>query len=159
MSPLLSSQTSVPPRRLFVTFVLTRHFCLLCDMAETTNRFLKILNTGVAIQCVELCDDQFMRATNTYGISERKYPEMDSLFFKFQGSPETIQETSRVVGELIKKHGATGFEVAETEQQALDLWTDRKNALFSSLALLPGGRGWSTDVCGTRSQQSCNLRS
>jgi D-lactate dehydrogenase (cytochrome) len=109
---------------------------------------LKILNTGVPIQCVELCDDQFMRATNTYGVSERKYPEVDSLFFKFQGSPETIRETSRVVGELLKKHGATGFEVAETEQQALDLWADRKNALFSSLALLPGGKGWSTDVCG-----------
>jgi len=128
-------------------FVLTSRLCLLCNIAEIPDCFLEILNTGVAIQCVELCDDQFMRATNTYGISERKYPEKDSLFFKFQGSPETIRETSRVVGQLLKKHGATGFEVAKTEQQALDLWADRKNALFSSLALCPGAKGWSTDVC------------
>jgi len=117
------------------------------DVRAATEAVRDILNTGVAIQCVELCDDQFMRATNTHGISERKYPEKDSLFFKFQGSPETIQETSRVVGQLLKKHGATGFEVAKTEQQALDLWADRKNALFSSLALRPGAKGWSTDVC------------
>jgi len=117
------------------------------DVRAATEAVRDILNTGVAIQCVELCDDQFMRATNTYGISERKYPEKDSLFFKFQGSPETIRETSRVVGQLLKKHGATGFEVAKTEQQALDLWADRKNALFSSLALRPGAKSWSTDVC------------
>lgn len=89
-----------------------------------------------------------MRATNIYGMSERKYPELDSLFFKFQGTPETIRETSRVVQDLVKKHGATGFEEAKTEEQALDLWADRKNALFSSLALVPGSKGWSTDVCG-----------
>jgi D-lactate dehydrogenase (cytochrome) len=108
-----------------------------------------ILNSGVMIQCVELCDDEFMRATNVYGVSEKKYPELDSLFFKFQGTPELIKETSRVVKDIVFKHGGTGFQMAKTPKQADDLWADRKNALYSSLALVPGARGWSTDVCGT----------
>lgn len=81
-----------------------------------------------------------MRATNKYGVSERKYPELDSLFFKFQGTEETIRETSRLVQKIIKKHGSTGYEEAKTRQQADDLWADRKNALFSALALRAVGR-------------------
>ncbi|KAF8288830.1 hypothetical protein DL93DRAFT_2092175 [Clavulina sp. PMI_390] len=117
------------------------------NVKSATEAVKDILNTGAAIQCVELCDDQFMKATNIYGISERKYAELDSLFFKFQGTPETIAETTRIVRDITKQHGATGFEVAETDDQATDLWADRKNALFSTQALLPGGRSWTTDVC------------
>lgn len=91
-----------------------------------------------------------MKATNIHGVSAKKYPEMDSLFFKFQGTPATIKETSRVVKAIVEKHNGSGFEMAKTQKQAEDLWADRKNALFSSLALVPGGKGWSTDVCGKR---------
>ena len=118
------------------------------DVKRATEAVRDILNTGVLIQCVELCDDDFMRATNVYGVSDMKYPELDSLFFKFQGTPETIKETSRVVKEIVERHGGSGFTMAKTKKQADDLWQDRKNALFSSLALVPGAMGWSTDVCG-----------
>jgi len=88
-----------------------------------------------------------MRATNKYGISARKYPEQDSLFFKFQGSPATIAESAQIVAQIVKAHGGSGFELARNKKEADDLWADRKAALFSGLALVPGCRGWSTDVC------------
>lgn len=88
-----------------------------------------------------------MRSTNLFGASERTYPEVDSLFFKFQGPTQaSLQESARIVKEVIKKHGATGFELARSEKEAKDLWADRKNALYSGLALLEGSRGWGTDV-------------
>lgn len=88
-----------------------------------------------------------MRATNAYGMSPRKWPEQDSLFFKFQGpTPRSLQETADVVKQIAKKHGATGFAFARNEKEAHDLWTDRKNALFSSLAILPGAQAAGTDV-------------
>lgn len=106
------------------------------------------MNQGVGIQCVELCDDEFMRSTNQYGMSLRKWPEKDSLFFKFQGPTEaSLKETAKIVKSISEKHGASGFELAKTEKEATDLWADRKNALYSGLALLEGSRGWSTDVC------------
>ena len=88
-----------------------------------------------------------MRATNIYGQSSRKWPEKDSLFFKFQGpTPRALQETADVVKRITQQHGSTGFVVARSDKEAADLWMDRKNALYSSMALLPGSRVWSTDV-------------
>lgn len=88
-----------------------------------------------------------MRSTNLFGMSQRKWPEKDSLYFKFQGhSKEALRETARVVKKVVEKYGGTGFTVAKDEKEAEDLWADRKNALYSGLALLEGSRGWSTDV-------------
>lgn len=90
-----------------------------------------------------------MAATNKYGMSMRKWPEKDSLFFKFQGhSAKSLDETAAVVKSVVEKHGGFGFTLAKDHQEATSLWADRKNALFSGLALLEGddGKGWSTDV-------------
>ncbi|KIJ16437.1 hypothetical protein PAXINDRAFT_168559 [Paxillus involutus ATCC 200175] len=67
--------------------------------------------------------------------------------FKFQGpTPASLHKTARIVNEVLKKHGGTGFELARSEKEARDLWADRGNALYSGLALVEGCRGWSTDV-------------
>jgi D-lactate dehydrogenase (cytochrome) len=89
-----------------------------------------------------------MAATNNYHGSSRKYPEKDSLFFKFQGhSQESLRETAKSVRRIVEKHGGSGFELARNEKEATDMWTDRKNAHFSGLAFAgKGGKGWSTDV-------------
>jgi D-lactate dehydrogenase (cytochrome) len=88
-----------------------------------------------------------MHATNVYGQSQRKWPEKDSLFFKFQGpSQASLDETAQIVKEVAKKHGATGFELAANAEEAEDLWADRKNGYYSGLALLEGSKGWATDV-------------
>lgn len=88
-----------------------------------------------------------MAATNKYGMSKRKWPEQDSLFFKFQGpSSASLQESARIVENIVKRHGGTGFELAKTDQEAVDLWADRKNAYYSGMALIDGCKGWSTDV-------------
>lgn len=88
-----------------------------------------------------------MRSTNLHGASLRTYPESDSLFFKFQGpTPASLLETAKIVKKIVERHGGTGFELARTEREARDLWADRKNALYSGLALQEGSRGWSTDV-------------
>lgn len=88
-----------------------------------------------------------MRATNTYGQSQRKWPEKDSLFFKFQGPSQTaLDETARIVKEIVEKYGGTGFTLAADAKEAADLWADRKNGYYSALALLEGSRGWATDV-------------
>ena len=80
-------------------------------------------------------------------MSSRKWPELDSLFFKFQGpTPAALKETAEIVKKIAKKHGGTGFELAKDDKEAALLWADRKNALYSGLAWVEGSRGWSTDV-------------
>lgn len=98
-------------------------------------------------ECIELVDDHFMAATNKYGQSARKYMEKDSLFIKFQGSPSHIRDNARVVKEICQKNGSLSFDLARNDQEAHDLWQDRKNALWTSLTMVPGGKIWTTDVC------------
>lgn len=88
-----------------------------------------------------------MRSTNAYGMSIRKWPEKDSLFLKFQGpTPRSLQESAAITRAIAEKYGGYGFSLARNDKEAADLWMDRKNALYSGLALLEGSRGWSTDV-------------
>ncbi|KAF8625917.1 hypothetical protein AX17_006643 [Amanita inopinata Kibby_2008] len=130
---------------LLPTTVAVVHFP---DVRKATEAVIDVMNQGVGIQCVELLDDKFMAATNKYGLSMRKWPEKDSLFFKFQGpSKSSLDETARVVKQVVEKHGGTGFTLSQSDREAADLWSDRKNALYSGLALVEGSRGWSTDVC------------
>ncbi|KIJ53505.1 hypothetical protein M422DRAFT_201716 [Sphaerobolus stellatus SS14] len=118
------------------------------DVMKATEAVREIINSGATVQCVELLDDKFMQATNKFGASSRKWPEKDTLFIKLQGATPTIlKETSKLVQTIAKKHGGTGYELAKTPQEADDLWADRKNAHFSTVALLPGCQSWATDVC------------
>lgn len=88
-----------------------------------------------------------MAATNKYGMSKRKWPEKDSLFFKLQGPTQaSIRETAQIVKKVVEKHGGTGFELARSTKEAEDLWADRKNAHYSGMALVEGAKGWPTDV-------------
>ena len=88
-----------------------------------------------------------MRGTNKFGGTKRTFPEKDSIFFKFQGpTASSLKETAEIVKRIAKKHGSTGFALAKDDNEAALLWSDRKNALYSGLALVEGSRGWSTDV-------------
>ncbi|PPQ68693.1 hypothetical protein CVT24_007578 [Panaeolus cyanescens] len=118
------------------------------DVQKATEAVIDVLKTGVGIQCVELVDNVFMAATNKYGMSKRKWPEKDSLFFKFQGpTPASLKESAAITKKIVEKHGGTGFQLARNDQEASDLWADRKNAHYSGLAYVEGSKGWPTDVC------------
>ncbi|KAL4065326.1 FAD-linked oxidase-like protein [Scleroderma yunnanense] len=109
----------------------------------------EILKTphGSHIQCVELLDDNMMSAINIAGLIEHPYPVQDTLFFKFQGSPESVTETSKAVRDIVKRHGSSRFEFASTDNEAEEIWQNRKYALMSTFAAHPGMKCWTTDVC------------
>ena len=90
-----------------------------------------------------------MEAINHSGLSERSYAVKDSLFFKFQGSPRSIRETSDTVSEIVRRHGSSHFESARSSQEADELWNHRKVALWSSISWVDDDRtkAWTTDVC------------
>ncbi|KAJ3895241.1 FAD-linked oxidase-like protein [Lentinula edodes] len=118
------------------------------DVRKATEAVREVMLSGVGIQCVELMDDLCMHALNKYGPSENRWPEKDTLLFKFQGHNQaSLSESGRVVEEIVARHGGFGFKFAKDDQEAADLWSTRKNALYACLALVNGSRAWSTDVC------------
>uniref|UniRef100_A0A0W0FSE9 D-lactate dehydrogenase (cytochrome) n=1 Tax=Moniliophthora roreri TaxID=221103 RepID=A0A0W0FSE9_MONRR len=115
------------------------------DVRKATKAVIEVLKQGIDVQCVELLDNVFMRAINMH--SQTQMPELDSLFFKIPGhSPKAQQESAARIRKIVEKHGGTGFQVAQDDEHAAELWHIRKNAPWSAVALVPGGRALATDV-------------
>lgn len=87
-----------------------------------------------------------MSAINHAGLVDKEYPVKDSLFFKIQGSDDIVKATTKVIQQIIKKHGSTMFTFAATDAEAATLWESRKYALTSTIASDPGSHAWTTDV-------------
>ncbi|PPR08076.1 hypothetical protein CVT24_010537, partial [Panaeolus cyanescens] len=119
---------------------------------------------GSHIQCVELLDDNstclhlcsgisfsergpVMSAINEAGLVSKAYPVKDTLFFKLQGDDVSVKHTANVIKTIVQKHGSLKFEFASTDEEAEELWQNRKYALMSSLTAYPGRKCWTTDVC------------
>ncbi|PAV23748.1 D-lactate dehydrogenase cytochrome oxidoreductase [Pyrrhoderma noxium] len=102
---------------------------------------------GSSMQCVELVDDYTISTINAAGTVDRTYPIRDSLFFKIQGSEESIKAAAKTVQAIVKRHGSSMFQFATTDEEASALWEARKYALWSVIASEEGSRAWTTDVC------------
>ena len=88
-----------------------------------------------------------MAAINSAGLVSKSYPVRDTLFFKLQGTPAAIKETADAVKKIVRRHGSNQFEFARTDQEAAELWENRKYALTSTItAGGEGARVWTTDV-------------
>jgi D-lactate dehydrogenase (cytochrome) len=71
-----------------------------------------------------------------------------TLFFEFHGTSEgAVGEHARTVQELAVERGGLSFNWATTPEARAQLWQARHNAFYAALALRPGGRAWTTDVC------------
>ena len=101
-----------------------------------------------------------MSAINSAGLVDKPYPVKDSLFFKIQGTDDTIKQTSKVIQQIVKKHGSSYFKFASTTQEADELWENRKFALTSTIASEPGAHAWTTDVWWAQATQetTCLVR-
>lgn len=87
-----------------------------------------------------------MSAINVAGLVDKPYPVKDTLFFKIQGDASSITQAFKTVGTIVNNHGSLSFHFAATDEEADELWQNRKYALMSSLAAHPGSRCWTTDV-------------
>lgn len=87
-----------------------------------------------------------MAAIGNSGLGDKTHPARDTLFFKIQGDAKTVKNAADVVKSITKKHGSSGFDFAATDEEADDMWQQRKYALMSTMAIDPTTRCWTTDV-------------
>ncbi|KPI38705.1 D-lactate dehydrogenase [cytochrome], mitochondrial [Cyphellophora attinorum] len=107
----------------------------------------KIVKGGIQLAGMEILDDVQMKCINKSGTTDRKWSEVPSLFFKFAGSPEGVKEQIAIVKKLAKASKNKDFEFARNNDEAAELWSARKEALWSVMALRnEGDHVWTTDV-------------
>ncbi len=110
-----------------------------CDAAILT------IQSGIPVARIELLDELQIRAVNAY--SKLVLPEKPTLFLEFHGSDAAVKEQSERFAEIAAEFGGSDFEWATKTEDRSRLWKARHNAYYAALALQPGRKGLSTDVC------------
>ena len=108
----------------------------------------KIVNEGVPIAAIELLDDVQMKCINIAGMTSKSWTEAPTLFFKFAGTPSAVKEQISIVQQLAKGSGSKTFEFAKNQAEQTELWSARKEALWSVTALKETEKDhvWTGDV-------------
>lgn len=118
-------------------------FAKIRDAVETA---IETIQLGVAVARIELMDDAEIEACNHY--SKTNYPVAPTLFFEFHGDTlRNVNEQAETVKKLAEAHGARGFKWYTKPEERESLWSMRHNTHFANLAMRPGGKAFTTDIC------------
>ncbi|KAF2093375.1 FAD-binding domain-containing protein [Rhizodiscina lignyota] len=121
--------------------------CTFPTVKDAADCVFKVVGAGVPIAAVELLDDAQMKCINDIGSTTRKWTEAPTLLFKFAGTPTSVKEHISIVQSLAKQTKSKTFEFAKNGEQSDELWSARKEALWSTMAKAkPGDKVWTTDV-------------
>ncbi|CAG7971024.1 unnamed protein product [Penicillium nalgiovense] len=114
------------------------------DAASTA---MQLIRKGVSVQCMEIMDDVQMDVINRAGGTGREWKVSPTLFFKFSGTVAGVADSIDMTTKLARGNNAQSFEFARDDREAHDLWSARKQSLWSMMALRKeGSEVWSTDV-------------
>ncbi len=120
--------------------------CAFDSIQGAVETVIATIQLGVPVARIELLDEVQLDAVNRY--SKTSYPVAPTLFFEFHGDSERhVAEQAETVQALAAERGGRAFQWATRLEDRERLWQARHDALYAALALRPGARGWTTDVC------------
>jgi D-lactate dehydrogenase (cytochrome) len=125
--------------------VAVASFPTLQGAAECAKR---VVEGGIPVAGLEILDDVQMSCINASKATRREWREAPTLFFKFTGSPVAVKEQIGIVQKIAQSTGSQTFEFARERDEMDELWSARKQALWSVMAMKrdPEDRVWTTDV-------------
>lgn len=108
----------------------------------------KVVEAGIPVAGVEILDDVQMKCINASQTTSRQWKEAPTIFFKFTGTPSAVKEQINMVQKLAASASGKSFEFARGAEEMKELWSARKEALWSVMAMRrgPEDRVWTTDV-------------
>ncbi|OFW00541.1 MAG: lactate dehydrogenase [Acidobacteria bacterium RIFCSPLOWO2_02_FULL_68_18] len=120
--------------------------CQFDTMEGAVESVITIMQLGVPVARIELLDEAQIDAVNRY--SRLAYPLKPTIFFEFHGtSAAAVAEHAQTAQEITADHGGSGFQWAATTEERTRLWQARHHAFYAAVALRPGAKPWTTDVC------------
>ncbi|KAJ5389299.1 D-lactate dehydrogenase [Penicillium cataractarum] len=107
-----------------------------------------VVEAGIPVAGVEILDDVQMKCINASGYTSREWKESPTIFFRFAGTPGAVKEQVGMVQKIASKTSSKSFEFARGDEEMSELWSARKAALWSVMAMRrnPDDHVWTTDV-------------
>jgi D-lactate dehydrogenase (cytochrome) len=120
--------------------------CAFDTLAGAIETVIETIQLGIPAARMELLDECAMDAVNRR--SGTSYELAPTLFFEFHGAGEKhVADHAKAAQSLAEEHGGHAFHWATSLADREKLWHARHEAYYASLALRPGAKGWTTDVC------------
>jgi D-lactate dehydrogenase (cytochrome) len=117
------------------------------NIRQAADCVARVVGDGIPIAAIEVLDDEQMRFINLAGSTTRQWKEAPTLFFKFAGTEAGVKEQVNLVRGMARKAGSQTFDFAKNTDEQLELWSARKEALWSTMGAMPeNGHVWTTDV-------------
>jgi D-lactate dehydrogenase (cytochrome) len=120
--------------------------CQFPNLAAAVETVSTVMQSGIPVSRIELLDEDQMEACIRYSKLEG-FVATTTLFLEFHGSPASVVEQAEAVEAVARDFGATSFEAATDVEARNRLWKVRHDAYWAAIALKPGHRGITTDVC------------
>jgi D-lactate dehydrogenase (cytochrome) len=120
--------------------------CPFDTMEGAVQTVITTIQLGIPVARIELLDEAQLEAVNRY--SKLNCALKPTLFFEFHGtSQQAVTESAMSVQEIAAENGGHDFQWATTTEERAKLWAARHNAFYAAVALRPGCKPWTTDVC------------
>ncbi|XP_006860229.1 PREDICTED: probable D-lactate dehydrogenase, mitochondrial isoform X2 [Chrysochloris asiatica] len=119
--------------------------CAFPSVQAAVDSTVHILQAAVPVARIEFLDDVMMDACNRH--SQLNCVVAPTLFLEFHGSEQALVEQLQRAEEITQHNGGSHFSWAKEAEERSRLWAARHNAWYAALALRPGCKGYSTDVC------------
>ena len=138
--------TEVTLRLHLVPEAVSAAVCSFATMAGAVDAAIAVIQAGIPVARVELLDEGMVDAVNHF--SGLSHPVAPTLFFEFHGVSEAnVVEQAQLAEAAARENGGQGFQQATRAEDRARLWKARHDAYYAALALRPGTKGWTTDVC------------
>ena len=137
--------TEVTLRLYGIPEAISAAVCAFDTIEGAVNSVIEIIQAGVPVARIELLDELQMEAVNLF--SKLDYAVAPTLFFEFHGTQASVAEQTQILRSIAREHGGADFRWATKTEDRNQLWQARHDAYFASLALRPGARAMTTDVC------------
>ncbi|WP_425093661.1 FAD-binding oxidoreductase [Tropicimonas sp. S265A] len=119
--------------------------CSFPTVEAACNAVILTIQMGLPVARIELLDGLQVKACNAY--SRLSLPEGPLLLLEFHGSDASVAEQARSFGDIADETGGFDFAWSGRAEERTALWQARHDAYWAALALKPGCKALSTDVC------------
>lgn len=119
--------------------------CSFDSVKSAVDCVTQIMQCGIQMSRIEFLDDRAIDASNKF--SKLDYKVSPTLFLEFQGTENSVETDIETVGDIVKYNNGSDFKYADTMEERNKLWKARHDAWYAMMAVRPGGKGYTTDVC------------
>ncbi|KAJ3332331.1 hypothetical protein HDU93_009153 [Gonapodya sp. JEL0774] len=105
------------------------------DISKAGTMVQDLFRSPLPLHRLELMDSSAMRASNLY--HRTSLPESHTLMVEFSGTKAEIQEQASRVRAMAESRGAVRWQLSKTQEEFDEIWSVRRNGLFSTAMLRP----------------------